>query len=291
MLVTWRFRPRNTFIQSLDPRARFIMLACMVIAFTQLWDLRIILPLFLFTLTLFISARLEWQDIKRPVILITIFALVLVIINTILGARGGPPSVRADVSSTLWQVGPVTVPGLNWQLGFDLTAARFTFIISQLVRFLGMAFLAIPIPYTLDPELYGVTFRQLGLPDKPAYSVDLAFRLVPTLARDFNVTIDAQRARGYELDKIKGGLFERLRRLAPVLVPVVIQSIVDGEEIVDAMELRGFGVNARTWSRQLHYRPRDYAFIAVGLIILVTAIVFSFMSLFTDIWIPPFLVG
>ncbi len=288
MLVTWKYRPRNTLIQRLDPRTRFILLGCMVIALTQFWDLRVVFPLFLFSFVMFLLARIEWKDVKRAVLFILIFATLLVTINTILGARGGPLSVRNDTSPYLWQTA-FTVPLVNWQLNIGITVARFMFILSQYLRFLGMAFLAIPIPYTLDPELYGASFRQLGLPDKPSYSIDLAFRLVPTLARDFNITVDAQRARGYELEKISGGVFQRLRRLAPVIVPVVIQAIVDGEEIVDAMELRAFGVGKRTWIRQLHYNPIDYIFITVGVIILVFAIAFSIGGIFTDIWIPAFI--
>jgi energy-coupling factor transport system permease protein len=288
MLVTWKYRPRDTIIQRLDPRARFIMLAAMVIAFTQFWDLRVVFPLFLFSLSMFLLSRIEWKDVKRAVLFIVVFATLLVIINTILGARGGPPSVRNDQSPELWGFSFI-VPGVGWQSGISITAARVTFILSQYMRFLGMAFLAIPIPYTLDPQLYGATFKQMGLPDKPAYSVDLAFRMVPSLARDFNITIDAQRARGYELDKIRGGIFERLRRLAPIIVPVVIQSIVDGEEIIDAMELRGFGVGKRTWIRTLQFQPFDYLFIVLAGVIFITAIICSFAGIFTDIWIPPFL--
>ncbi|MBM4424104.1 MAG: energy-coupling factor transporter transmembrane protein EcfT [Chloroflexi bacterium] len=289
MLVTWKYRPRDTFIQRLDPRTRIIMLACMVVAFTVFWDLRVVLPLAALSFALFGLARIEWRDVKRAVLFISAFAIILVIVNAILGARGAPPSVRADVSPVVWQ-SPEIVIG-SWHWAFRITAARIMFMISQLLRFLGMAFMAIPIPYTLDPELYGATFRQLGVPDKPSYSIDLAFRLVPTLARDFGITIDAQRARGYELDKVKGGLFERIRRLAPIIVPVVIQSIVDGEEIIDAMELRGFGVGKRTWTRHLHYRPVDYAIIAVGLVFAVVCTLMGLLQIAADVWLPPLLLS
>ena len=63
----------------------------------------------------------------------------------------------------------------------------------------------------MDPRLYGVTFGGMKLPYRMAFSMDLAFRFVPTLGRDFNITLDAQRARGYELDQLKGGIIATKR--------------------------------------------------------------------------------
>ena len=53
MLVTWKYRPRNTFIQRLDPRTRLIFFVCVILALTvpDIWDIRIILPLFAVSLT------------------------------------------------------------------------------------------------------------------------------------------------------------------------------------------------------------------------------------------------
>jgi energy-coupling factor transport system permease protein len=76
--------------------------------------------------------------------------------------------------------------------------------------------------------------------------------------------VDAQRARGYEVEKLKGGVFEKLRRLAPLVIPVTMQSTVTGEEVIDAMDLRAFGTAPRTWLKELHYAPRDYLMIGLG---------------------------
>lgn len=287
MLVTWKYRPRNTFIQRLDPRARLAMLAAIVLAFTQLWDMRVVLPLFAFAFALYLMARIEWRDVRRPWTFILVFVSIIVTVNTILGARGGPPSVREDNSALLFQWA-ITVPGAGWDFNFGVTINRAIFMVSQFLRMIGMSLMAIPIPFTFAPTVYGVAFRQIGLPDKVAYSIDLAFRLVPTIGRDFNTTLDAQRARGYELERLRGGLFERLRKLAPVLVPVVVHAIVSGEEIIDAMDLRAFGTHQRTWSQRLQYHWHDYAFTLLALVIAVGSILLAING-FDDIWVPPFL--
>jgi energy-coupling factor transport system permease protein len=68
----------------------------------------------------------------------------------------------------------------------------------------------------MDPHLDGVTFCGLGLPDCFAYSMELAFRYVPTLSRYFGITFDTQQARGYEIERVKGGLILQVTRIAPL---------------------------------------------------------------------------
>jgi energy-coupling factor transport system permease protein len=138
---------------------------------------------------------------------------------------------------------------------------------------LTMALLAIPIPYTIDPNIYGTTFKRMGVSDKVSFTMDLAFRFLPTFARDLTTTMDAQRARGYELERLKGGVVARIQRLAPLIIPVVMQSTVTGEEVIDAMDLRAFGTRPRSWLKELHFAPRDYFMIGLGILIFITCCV------------------
>ena len=51
-----------------------------------------------------------------------------------------------------------------------------------------------------------------------------------------------------------------------------MNAIVNGEDIINAMDLRCFGLAERTWIDKLTYRNRDYVWIAFGVILLVTSI-------------------
>ena len=264
MLVTWKYRPRDTFIQRLDPRTRFIFMACIIGALTipEIWDFRIIFPLFLLSLTLYLMARIEWKDVRRAWIYIIILVFFIVGLNAILSGRGGPSSVTSIESPVVFTVGWVPV-----------TVSKLWFALNQIPRMLTMALLALPLPYTLDPNIYGTAFRRMGVSDKVSFTMDLAFRFLPTFARDLTLTMDAQRARGYEMDKLKGGVIARIQRLAPLVIPVVMQSTVTGEEVIDAMDLRAFGTRPRSWLKELHYAPRDYFMIGLGVAIFITCCV------------------
>ena len=142
------------------------------------------------------------------------------------------------------------------------------------------------IPYSINPAQYGITFRGLGLPDKFAYAMDLTMRFVPSFGRDFQLTLDAQRARGYELEKLSGGLIAQVRKMAPLIVPVTIHAIIGSEDIIDAMDLRAFGVGPRTWLEQLHYRWRDYILIVLAVLILLTSLTLAVFGI-GSFYIPP----
>lgn len=275
MLVTWKYRPRNTFIQRLDPRTRWIFLFSIILALTipEIWDYRIVFPLFLLSLTLFLMARIEWKEVRRPLIYIFILVFFIVGLNGLFFGRGGPSSVLDPTSPILF---------------LNVTVSKAWFAITQISRMLTMALLAIPIPYTMDPNIYGTAFKRMGVSDKVSFTMDLAFRFLPTFARDLSITMDAQRARGYELDKLKGGLVARIQRLAPLIIPVVMQSTVTGEEVIDAMDLRAFGTKPRSWLKELHYAPRDYFMIAFGVAILIACCVLKWGFGIGGFFVPDF---
>ena len=289
MLVTWKYRPRNTFIQSLDPRTRLVFMLCIIFGLTipEIWDFRILLPLFAVSLTLYLMAQVEWKDVKRAWIYIGILVFFIVGLNGLLSGRGGPSSVTNLPSPIVFEV-PIKIPFTDIGWDVPVTVSKMWFALNQMTRMLTMAVLALPIPYTMDPNIYGTAFRQMGASDKVSFTMDLAFRFLPTFARDFAITMDAQRARGYEMEKLQGGIAGRLRRLAPLIIPVVMQSTVTGEEVIDAMDLRAFGTKPRTWLKDLKYAPRDYVLLGLGVGIFLACCILKWGFGIGEFFVPDF---
>ncbi len=283
MLIAWRYRERDTIVQRLDPRARIIFMLAMLFSVIQFWDLRIESVFLGLALLQYGLARLTWRETRRAWILISVIILFMTTLTFFTG-RGGVEYAYHE-EHLIRRLGPLSLPIFGWQISVDITAEKTIFAVSQLVRMYAITIMAITIPYTIDPSLYGVTFRGLGLPDKFAYAMDLAFRFVPTLGRDFSITLDSQRARGYEVEKLSGGIIAQIRKLAPLLVPVTINAIVGAEDIIDAMDLRAFGVGPRTWVHRLTYRRADYILIALSALIFVASTVLAFMGV-GRLWVP-----
>jgi energy-coupling factor transport system permease protein len=284
MLVTWRYRPRKSLIQSFDPRAWIIFFLCYIACTVLFWDLRYLLVLFAMALVAVFTSGIKWHEMRRAWLFIGGFILFFSFL-TLLTGRGGIELYKEEHVIRRLTAGFTL---LGWRPTLVLSAERIAYAVAMMVRVFSLASMTILIPYSLNPALYGVTFRGLGLPDKVAYGMDLTMRFIPSFGRDFQLTMDAQRARGYELEKISGGLFAQVRKLAPLIVPVTIHAIVASEDIIDAMDLRAFGVGPRTWVDELHYRPRDRALIAFGVVMLMVCIALSLWG-FGKFWVPDFL--
>ncbi len=283
MLVAWRYRQREgSLIQSFDPRAWMIFYACFLFSTLAFWDVRYLLFFAITALFFLFTSKVSWWEIRRAVLFIIGFVTIFAFF-TFLTGRGGIEVYEQEHLIRRLQA-PFTLFG--WRPTLDITVERLFFGVSQFVRVFSIAIMTILIPYTLNPALYGVTFRGLGLPDKIAYAMDLTMRFIPTFARDFQMTMDAQRARGYELEKIEGGLIAQVRKLGPLMVPVTIHAIIGSEDIIDAMDLRAFGIGPRTWLQKLEYRTRDRILIGLGLAILLVSLALSTLGL-GKFWVPP----
>ncbi len=286
MLVTWRYKPRKSLIQSFDPRAWIIFYACFLASTVLFWDFRYQAALFILTMITVLTSGIKFSEMKRAWIFIGGFVIFFSLL-TFLTGRGGVELYKEEhLISRL--AANFTI--LGWRPTLTITAEKIMYAVTMLVRVFSLASMTILIPYSLNPAHYGITFRGLGLPDKVAYGMDLTMRFIPSFGRDFMLTRDAQRARGYELEKITGGLFATVRKLAPLIVPVTIHAIVSSEDIIDAMDLRAFGVGPRTWLEQLVYRKRDRLLIAFGIFLIGFSIGLSLLG-FGKFWVPQFLLA
>jgi energy-coupling factor transport system permease protein len=287
MLVTWHYRPHRSLMESFDPRARWIFSLVFLFSATFFWDARFLALFFVIGFVWYFSGRVGWKQTRRGWYLVLTLLGVMIVLNTLItgGGAGGvvPPGGRL-----VWPNG-FTLPFFGSHLfHFGLTYERLWFALCQLLRMTSISAVFLIIPYTMDPRHYGVTFRRLGLPDRFAYSMELAFRYIPTLTRDFTTTLDAQRARGYEIERVKGGLIKQILRVAPLIVPVTMNSILMGEDITNAMDLRCFGQFPRTWLEKLTFRRRDYILIGFGIVVLLFSIALSLLG-YGKFWVPGFL--
>lgn len=284
MLVSLSYRPHQSLIDKLDPRARWIFSLLMLFTITLFWDFRFLAFFFLIAMGQFLLTKLSWAETRRAWLAIFAILMMMIIVNTLITSSG---TIRGVITggTPLWQVN-LPLPVFNWHIHFTLTLERVWFALAQFLRMFSIAALFLVIPFTMDPRIYGITFRGIGMPDKLAYTMDLSFRFIPTLARDFSVTMDAQRARGYEIERAEGGLIARVRKIAPLLVPVTMNAILAGEDIANAMDLRCFGLQQRTWVQKLSYKWYDFALIIFSLLLFVGGLIIRYGFNIGNFWFP-----
>jgi len=285
MFASFTYLPGHSFIHRLDPRTKLLVFILITIGTIVVDDVRVLLALLAVSLLYYLFAMLPLRSTWKAWAVVLFFSIVMVgLFSTTL--FGSPPSY-VTATHPWFSFPAITLPfigtvqrTITWELVF--------FGIARVLRPLIIMATILPFTFTTSPYLYGVAFHRLGLPDGVSFALDLSLRYVPTIARDFFITVDAQRARGYELEVKGGGVFNMIRRAAPLIVPVTINAIAGGEDVVDAMELRAFGVGQRTWaeSGSLRYTRADYFILGAGVAILIALILLRNFTPYGPYWFP-----
>lgn len=279
MNIAPRYLGRGSWVARRDPRVVILTVILTAMTVIQIWDIRVVAVLLAGALLWYRAARIPWRQVRGQWVFVLVFMSFVVLWNTILtsGEIAGLDRSRLHVLFTL----PV--------LGTPISAEAISYGATQLLRFLTFASISFTLAYAIAPADMGVSFARLGLPYKFAYAVDLTFRFIPSLASDFKETVDAQRVRGYEWDKARGGPIARLRRTIPLVVPLTMNAIINAEDTIDAMDLRGFGTGTRTWLRELVYDRTDRIVLGLLVVLLVTFTFLGFAGITSRLWVFPFL--
>jgi len=223
--------------------------AVFVVGVIQLRDSRHLAAVLVIALAYYLTAGIPFRAVRIQWAYLLTVIFVFSFFNAIIS--GGRAGGFTD--------GPTHVLVRLPPFGTEITAEGISLMLSQMLRFACIAAVSFPVAFAIAPGDLGVALRRLGLGDRIAVMIDLTIRFIPTLADEFVETIDAQRVRGYDPTARTGGPIARLRRAAPVFVPVTVGAIAGAEDTIDAMDLRGFGVGRRTWHRRLRFDRIDWA--------------------------------
>ncbi|RJS67953.1 energy-coupling factor transporter transmembrane protein EcfT [Candidatus Bathyarchaeota archaeon] len=117
----------------------------------------------------------------------------------------------------------------------------------------------------------GLALEQSGIPYDVCFAFTTAVRFVPVLAEEAQTIIDAQRARGLELEK--GNFMSRVRKYIPILIPLIVSAIRRSLELAEAMESRAWGANPkRTSLYVLKIGRGDYYLLAASILMLAVSL-------------------
>jgi energy-coupling factor transport system permease protein len=268
-LIYLRFFPGSTFLHRLDPRTKLLILVFFIFVEVAFRDIRIVAIPFVAAITLYVSAKIPFREVKETWKFFVLLIVVIAGINTLFTLVGTPVS-NPHVVASYWY--------------FTVTSEGISLAAAAAMRLLSVAIITLTMVLTTDPSLYGPSLAKLGIPYKGAFVFDLAMRYVPAYANDLETTLNAQMARGY---RPRGGknIFATILNTVPLIVPVSVNAMLSVYEVADAMELRGFGAKKdRTWFRTVSFSTLDYGVIATVVVLLG---VFGYLRmLFPSYWVP-----
>lgn len=257
-MIIGRYIPGDSIIHRLDSRMKmiYVFLFMIFIFFCNNW----ITYGFMLVTVLFIMylAKIKlWFLIKglTPVMLLFIFTFIMHLIVT----KGGP--VLIDLKLFTIEQNGVT------QGAFIVLRLMLLVMISTI-----MTLTTSPISLTDAIESMLKPLKKFNFPvHELAMMMSISLRFIPTLMDELDRIIKAQTARGS--DVAAGSIFNRLKAVIPLLIPMFISAFKRADELAIAMESRGYNAsNQRTNYRKLHWKSRDS--IALATIILIGMILY-----------------
>ncbi|MCR4924892.1 MAG: energy-coupling factor transporter transmembrane protein EcfT [Clostridiales bacterium] len=155
------------------------------------------------------------------------------------------------------------------------TGGLFTALF-MVIRIICLIVSSSMLTYTTSPTMLTDALERLMSPLKVlkievhsiAMMMTIALRFIPTLIDEIDRIMNAQKARGADMET--GNLSQRVKALIPIFIPLFVSSFRRAYELAFAMECRCYrGGDGRTRMKQMKLKGRDY--LALVIIVLVFA--------------------
>ena len=257
--------PGNSLVHRFDPRLKLVLtIAYIVLLFAASNPLGLALSI-LFLAVMYKVAKIPGKMILKslkPILPIVIFTAVL---NLFFVSGEGEPLVHI------------------WFLTIYAEGVRYAVLMA--VRVMALIAGTSLLTYTTSPIVLTDAIEQLLKPlgklhfpvHELAMMMSIALRFIPTLIEETDKIMNAQKARGAQLDT--GKMTDRVKALVPVLIPLFISAFRRADELAMAMECRCYrGGDGRTRLKVLRCEKQDYIDLAVCIacfaVILASRLVF-----------------
>ncbi len=237
-----KFRRVYSPIHNLDPRVKFIYVISVFIAAILFGQILPLVALFVLQIPFVLMARVSKQWLR-----------------SLKGAL--------FLASTIFLVNLL----FRWVgAGYVLLATDLEFSAAMTLRFVVLVESFSVFFLTTSPDMLGLALEQSRVPYEFSFAFTTAVRFVPVLAEEAQTIMDAQKARGLEMEK--GGFMKRIRNYIPILIPLIVSAIRRSLELAEAMESRAWGAaKKRTNLYALRLHRGDAVMLGIAVAILVLA--------------------
>lgn len=244
---------KRSFLHTLDPRVKFAgIIVGMIISFL-LTNLLWVFTYYVGLVAILLSGRVGMRKYLYAARLMLPVTILVILLWPIFYPGGEPILVK-------WGFLRISLPSLIQ--GTTLA-----------VRVNCLAILAHTFLYTTTQRKMVRGLVKLGLPYKYGLMLSLSLRYIPTFGSIICMVMEAQKARGLELEK--GNFFHRIKRHVAVLAPTVITALRMADSLAIALDSRAFGApTKRTYLIDLEVKQADIITLflllsALGLVLLI----------------------
>ncbi len=272
-----QYIPTNSFIHQLDPRAKLLAAGCLILAISFTPSILANFLMMLVILGIAWLARIPFSYLLRG-FLLGLPVLIFIFVTQFLFMGRIEPSGHVFFE---WGWFRITQRSLYIMALSGLRLISFVFLTSLITMTATTTELTHGVEHLLRP------FHRFGVPaHELALILMVALRFVPTLAEEMEDIMKAQASRGAD---IGGRRMWRPDKAAkaylPLIVPLFLNAFRRAEELVYAMEARGYvGGGGRTHFIQLQSHSVDYLVVALAFLIMLFMFFFPWPSLYATLF-------
>lgn len=254
-----QYYPAKSLLHRLDPRMKVVLTAVFIVLIflaKNAVSMALVLA--------FLGAAVGLSRVPLKMILRGLKAIVVIVLFTavlnLFYVQGGKPLV--DV----WII-HITTKGVYTAL---FMAVR---IMALIISSSLLTYTTTPTSLTDGLERLLSPLRYLRVPVHDiAMMMTIALRFIPTLIDEVGRIMNAQKARGADLET--GGLLQRAKALVPIFIPLFISAFRRAYDLAFAMDCRCYrGGEGRTRMKRMRLVFRDFAALLVTAAVLAGVIV------------------
>lgn len=128
-----------------------------------------------------------------------------------------------------------------------------------LFRILIMVFSSSMLTLTTPLYHFLALLRRLRFPYQLAFVITTGIRFIPVLEKEAIMTIEAQKARGADIEASKG-FMQTIRAHVPILLPMLINAVRRSDNLAMAMVARGFGASDK-WTTLYEIKAKGWDYV------------------------------
>ncbi len=253
-------------IHKADPRVKMVLLIVAVVFIFLAKNIFALLTSLVFVLTVMIVSKVPFKMYLKNLKAILPIIIFTSVINMFYGDETN------GVLISFWKL-TITYDGLYRAFFMALRIILLIIISSSLTYTTTPNDLTDAIESLLSP------LKFIGLKSAVhtlALMMTIALRFIPTLVEEAGKIMNAQKARGADLEN--GNLKERIKALIPILIPLLLSSVRRAYELAEAMECRCYnGGEGKTRMKQLKISFVDFVLMGVSLVFCVATVLFNYL--------------
>lgn len=256
-----QYFPTNSVLHRLDVRMKLILTFLFIILIFLCKNYFSMILMILLLASMVAISKVPFKTVVKglkPLLVIIIFTAVL----NVFYVHGG---------ITLFSIGKISITSK----GVNMAVFTVLRIVCLIIGSSLLTYTTTPTALTDGIERLFSPLRYLHIEVHDiAMMMTIALRFIPTLIDEVDRIMNAQKARGADLES--GGLVQRAKALVPVFVPLLLSAFRRADDLAYAMDCRCYhGGDGRTRMKQMKLHGKDFVALSVVAVVFVGIILLN----------------